>query len=97
MKHCFIEYGIYVKIKVEFFQFYSKLFNRKIIVDRTGTRLTPGNGGRGCHGNGAHLDWRGRQIECCCDECDYLLCCLGTHRADACMLCMDKACPRSRK
>ncbi|GEM_PF-6951230 len=46
MKHCFIEYGIYVKIKVRFFKFYRKLFNRKIIVDRTGTRLTPGNGGR---------------------------------------------------
>ncbi len=39
-------------------------------VDVTGTVLTPGNGGQNCLGNGEHAG-----IECCCDECDFYLCC----------------------
>ena len=30
----------------------------------------PGNGGRNCPGNG-----NTEGVECCCDECDYLICC----------------------
>ena len=41
-----------------------------MIVDVTGTELIPGNFGRDCPGNGEH-----RNIECCCEECNYYLRC----------------------
>ena len=44
--------------------------------DVTGIELTPGNGGEKSKGNGKHKDENGKIIECCCDECDYLLCCI---------------------
>lgn len=44
------------------------------IYDITGVELTPGNP-LVCLGNGKHLDEEGNLIECCCDECDYLLLC----------------------
>ena len=47
-----------------------------MIIDITGIELTPGNGGKDCLGNGEHVDEKGNLIECCCDECDYLICCL---------------------
>lgn len=47
-----------------------------MIIDVTGIELTPGNNGRNCLGNGQHSDKNGNTIECCCDECDYMLCCL---------------------
>jgi len=47
-----------------------------MIIDVTGVELTPGNGGRDCKGNGLHYDENGGLIECCCDECDYAVCCL---------------------
>ena len=40
-----------------------------MIIDITGVQLTPGNLGKDGLGNGKHKD-----IDCCCDECDYLLC-----------------------
>ncbi len=46
-----------------------------MIIDVTGIVLTPGNGGEKCLGNGKHYD-NGEMIECCCDECDYLMCCV---------------------
>lgn len=46
-----------------------------MIVDITGTILIPGNGGKNCPGNGLHKHPDGSTIECCCDECDYMLCC----------------------
>ena len=46
-----------------------------MIVDVSGTVLTPGNYGEDCMGNGKHFDENGNLIECCCDECDYLICC----------------------
>lgn len=46
------------------------------ITGITGTVLIPGNGGRDCPGNGLHRDEQGEMIECCCEECDYLLCCV---------------------
>ena len=41
-----------------------------MFVDISGVPLIPGNGGRDCPGNGADP-----QIECCCDECDYMMLC----------------------
>ncbi len=60
-----------------------------MIVDNTGTVLTPGNMGRDCLGNGEHLE-----IECCCDACDYLICCLESHNRELCLTCDDRSCPR---
>ena len=44
-----------------------------MIVDITGTILTPGNHGKNCAGYGEHIDGNGKLIECCCEECDYFL------------------------
>ncbi len=44
-----------------------------MIIDITGVVLTPGNFGKDCFGNGEHIDEKGNLIECCCDECDYML------------------------
>jgi len=59
-----------------------------MIIDVTGTELTPTPGafGRDCLGNGEH-----EGIECCCDECDYYVCCFAY-----CSLCGEQNCP-SRK
>ena len=62
-----------------------------MIIDVTGTILTPGNCGDDCCGNGEH-----EGIECCCDECDYMMCCLPDHDPMLCLSCGDKACPRFR-
>lgn len=45
------------------------------IIDVTGVELTPGKP-KECLGNGEHFDENGNEIECCCDECDYLMLCL---------------------
>lgn len=66
-----------------------------MIVDITGTVLLPGNLGKDCLGNGEHKDKYGKPIELCCDECDYMLCCIETHSDEACKSCEDKYCPRS--
>ena len=49
-----------------------------MIIDVTGIELIPGNLGADCPGNGEHINENGELIECCCDECDYLLDCLET-------------------
>ena len=61
-----------------------------MIIDSSGILLTPGNLGKDCLGNGTHDD-----IECCCDECDYMLCCLESHDPKACRNCRDLYCPHS--
>lgn len=66
-----------------------------MIVDCTGIILTPGNMGRDCRGNGSFIDENGTSLECCCDECDYLQCCFGTHRMEMCKFCADTDCPRA--
>ena len=48
-----------------------------MIIDVTGVVLTPGNHGVDCLGNGAHFDADGAAVECCCDECDYWMCCMN--------------------
>ena len=58
-----------------------------MIIDISGTILVPGNMGKDCPGNGEHPD-----IACCCNECDYMLCCIGEETCDQCN---DMACPKS--
>lgn len=67
-----------------------EVFN--MLIDVTGTILTPGNLGRDCLGNGTHTE-----IECCCDECDFMKCCSEDHNPDDCLLCKIINCPRFDK
>ena len=71
------------------------LFSEKgenmIIDGPTGIELIPGNGGKDCPGNGEN----GNEI--CCDECDYLCCCLGYFKRQHCDECFDLKCPRNIK
>ena len=60
-----------------------------MIIDVTGVVLMPGNGGKDCLGNGEHPG-----IECCCDECDYMQCCLENKDNWRCIGCKDMSCPR---
>ena len=53
-----------------------------MMIDITGTKLVPGNGGKDCPGNGEHYDETGQCIECCCDECDYFLDCMESYAPD---------------
>ncbi len=62
-----------------------------MIIDITGVELTPGMKGEFCNENGLH-----EGIECCCDECDYMLCCLETADDNMCEGCFDSDCPRSQ-
>ena len=57
------------------------------MLDVTGIILFPGNFGRDCEGNGEN----GK--ECCCDECDYLICCT---EKTTCEKCRDFKCPRKK-
>ena len=61
-----------------------------MIKDITGTELIPGNCGNDCPGNGLMPG-----VECCCNECDYMMCCLEEHDTLVCLTCNDKDCPRS--
>ena len=63
-----------------------------MIIDLAGTVLTPGSYGNDCLGNGTH-----EGIECCCDECDYMLCCFRDHFPSQCAQCEDRDCPHSPK
>ena len=62
-----------------------------MLTDATGVRLTPGNGGRDCLGNGANGG------ECCCDECDFLRCCTAEDWASRCGDCDTIECPHCIK
>ena len=63
-----------------------------MIIDVTGTILIPGNLGKDCPGNGTNP-----MIECCCDECDYMLCCFNSNSKTQCETCADPTCPRAGK
>lgn len=67
-----------------------------MIIDITNIELTPGNCGRDCLGNGEHIDNNGNLIECCCDECSYMLCCLDDYDMKLCKTCDDFKCPRNK-
>ncbi len=45
--------------------------------------------GNDCPGNGENPE-----IECCCNECDYMLCCIETWTPEDCIRCNEKDCPR---
>ena len=80
-----------------------------MIIDVTGIDLTPGNGGKDCKGNGSHFDESGSLYECCCNECDYMLCCIDedwdilneidlytiVSKSD-CKSCSDTECPHNK-
>lgn len=61
-----------------------------MIIDITGVVLIPGNMGKDCPGNG-----RDPETECCCDECDYMQCCIDVQYTDQCSGCTDRNCPRN--
>ena len=61
-----------------------------MIIDTTGIILIPGNGGKDCPGS-----WEFAGLNCCCDECDYMMCCLETHNREKCYACKDRDCPRA--
>ena len=54
---------------------YSFKNKHKKIIDVTGIELKPGNKGKDCKGNGTHFDKQGNPLECCCDECNYMMIC----------------------
>jgi len=66
-----------------------------MIIDVTGIELTPGNGGRDCLGNGERFYENGERVECCCDECDYMICCYVMKAFSDCKTCKDINCPRN--
>ena len=68
-----------------------------MIVDVTGIILTPGNHGKDCLGNGSHFGKSGKRIECCCGECDYLICCTEKDISNLCHSCLDLQCPKNSK
>ena len=51
-----------------------------MIIDVTGTLLTPGNHGENFEGNGERRDKNEKLIECCCHECDYNLECYPDYK-----------------
>jgi len=66
-----------------------------MIIDITGIELTPGNNGNDCLGNGEHFDENGELLECCCDECSYMVCCVIMKGLSDCKDCNDVCCPRA--
>lgn len=68
-----------------------------MILDVTGIELWPGMKGINCPGNGEYVDENGNKIECCCDACDYIMCCLETHPSEECKTCTDAQCPNTIK
>ena len=65
-----------------------------MIIDVTGIELIPCNNGLDCPGNGKGIDSNGNMLECCCDECDYMICCFATQNYEICNNCTDSFCPR---
>ena len=59
-----------------------------MVIDITRTILIPENAGQDCPGNGLN------GAECCCDECDYMMCCFTPALVD-CKVCKDYDCPHS--
>ena len=86
-------YNIKENIKRVFYKAIQKLTQKKMIIDVTGTLLTPGNSGKNCKGNGTHLNLFGKLIPCCCDECSYLMCCLENFDYKECENCNVQGCP----
>lgn len=85
---CFAKVLIYGIIK--------RITKRRMAVDVTGTLLTPGWSGKRCKGNGEHKNLFGKYIECCCDECDYMMCCDESFDMEECEFCNDRECPNAK-
>ena len=68
-----------------------------MIIDITGIELTPSRNGKRCLGNGEHHDKYGYPLECCCNECDYYICCFDKHSRKECTTCEDLFCPHAGK
>lgn len=66
-----------IKTKCLFYRILQLFAQKELIIDPSGTLLTPGNGGKNCRGNGNYKNIFGKTIECCCDECDYLMACIN--------------------
>lgn len=64
-----------------------------MIQDITGLELIPGDCGTYCPGNGQHQDFEGVMLECCCEECDYFMCCGESLPKLECKTCRDPYCP----
>ena len=64
-----------------------------MIKDISGINLYPGDFGKDCIGNGEHTDEKGNIIPMCCDECDYIMCCISGNTD--CLVCKDYDCPRN--
>lgn len=62
------------------------------MMDVNKMMLIPGNCGNDCPGN-----WENAGLNCCCDECDYMMCCLETHDMNACKRCTDNECPHAQR
>ena len=60
-----------------------------MLRDVTGCILIPGNQGMDCPANGMDAE-----EECCCEECDYLLCCTDMEYPKMCRNCTVWECPR---
>lgn len=54
-------------------------------------KLMPGNEGKDCPANGEH-----KWIECQCDECEYLMCCIPEYNPSNCKDCDITDCPRRK-
>ena len=67
-----------------------------VITDVTGIELTPGHNGDFYKGSGKHIDKNGVLSDCCCDECDYAICCFVMKDYDNCDSCFDADCPHSQ-
>ena len=63
-------------------------FDSEIFIDPTGTVLTPSFHGENCAGNGEQSG-----SICCCDECDYMLCCIQEITKEKCKKCDVIDCP----
>lgn len=57
-----------------------------------GFKITPGNGGKECKGNGTYKDDDGNEIECLCDECDFFMCCIDEDFEKYCENCDESEC-----
>ena len=87
------EYGAKAEIKRKFYKAFCFITRKKLIIDVTGTILTPGNEGRGCRGNGEHYSLFGNLIDCCCDGCDYMMCCFDDYCYEGHDTCRADGCP----
>ena len=59
------------------------------------SRYIPGDGGKLCRYNGRHYSVFGNKIECECDGCEDILCCVERVGREKCGRCRDVFCPCS--